>query len=164
MLFPRACLEHNRASQEEVKAQVASHDVYCQNCRHVVTLRSLHDIQICENCGDPVTADNSSPVNDDSVTISEAMEELEEKLKKGGRCTICKAPMLNHPYCEGCGVLVGRGHLEYNTTEFRGHKICAWCIDNWQKKESRFKRDISWEEYVKPKNVGMYLGTYIGHR
>lgn len=31
-------------------------------------------------------------------------------------CTVCKQPLLDHPKCEGCSVLVGEHHLDEGLT------------------------------------------------
>lgn len=51
--------------------------------------------------------------------------------------------------CEGCGIFTG-GIEEQRLADYRGHRICFWCITQWGRKDRREGRETSWEEFAKP--------------
>jgi len=51
--------------------------------------------------------------------------------------------------CEGC--LISVGGLEGDLTDFRLHRLCGWCIENWEHKEDLAGRILSFEEVTSGK-------------
>jgi len=52
--------------------------------------------------------------------------------------------------CESCGIFIG-GAEEYYIEEYREHNICLHCQFEWQRREKRVGREITWEEFVNGK-------------
>ena len=51
--------------------------------------------------------------------------------------------------CEACFIFIG-GKEEpwWELTDYRGHKICSWCINSWMRREKLIGREITWEEFT----------------
>ena len=47
--------------------------------------------------------------------------------------------------CPGCHIWTGG--IESSLTNYRGVRICSWCIENWKRKEAREGRKLSFLEY-----------------
>lgn len=54
--------------------------------------------------------------------------------------------------CESCHIFIG-GIEEpwWELTEYRGHKMCGWCINLWRREEERVGREITFDEFRKGK-------------
>ena len=57
-----------------------------------------------------------------------------------GACEVCGVPPKEHPRCNACGALVGKGisdrfpgHTEQSLQEYKGLKLCASCYKNREK-------------------------------
>ena len=50
--------------------------------------------------------------------------------------------------CEGCLIYTRMPmRLESRLADYRGHRICGWCVVNWKEREKLSGRKISFEEY-----------------
>lgn len=66
-----------------------------------------------------------------------------------GKCDICNLPMNEHPKCDGCGILTGRGHEDFSSN-YRGHELCGHCINRWQALDENAGRETTWGEFLRP--------------
>ena len=46
--------------------------------------------------------------------------------------------------CEGCHIYIGG--LESHLIDYRGHRICSWCINNWKHREELAGYELSFAE------------------
>lgn len=52
--------------------------------------------------------------------------------------------------CESCQIFTD-GVEEHYIEEYREHRICSWCENQWRRKEERVGRLITFDEFVKGK-------------
>lgn len=48
--------------------------------------------------------------------------------------------------CEGCNIGIGLSE-EPHIQEYREHRLCSWCIQNWGQREKRAGREITFDEF-----------------
>ena len=56
---------------------------------------------------------------------------------------------MNEEECKSCRIVIG-GIEERYLSDYRGHQICSWCINQWRNRETRVGRELSWEEFIHP--------------
>ena len=49
--------------------------------------------------------------------------------------------------CESCRISKD-GVEEHYIAEYREHKICSWCQNQWRYREKLLGREITWEEFI----------------
>ncbi len=52
--------------------------------------------------------------------------------KRIGLCETCGQPILIHPLCSACRILIGPGHPDTWTVDVGKYKLCPQCINMWQ--------------------------------
>lgn len=65
-----------------------------------------------------------------------------------GLCETCHQKVATHDKCRACGTLCGEGHLELETTKFRGRKLCSYCQGAWLKLDGILGYPASWERFT----------------
>lgn len=66
--------------------------------------------------------------------------------REAGRCETCGRELKRHPVCEGCGILVGPGHIDGAAMEFRSHKLCSSCRLAWITLEDVAGKAVRWDD------------------
>ncbi|MFA5385015.1 MAG: hypothetical protein WC364_10200 [Eubacteriales bacterium] len=66
-------------------------------------------------------------------------------------CAICKIPFKTHPRCCSCGIYTGKGHIEINLNNYKGHKICDSCLKRWKGIEKQVKKDVDFGAFLSSK-------------
>ncbi len=57
-------------------------------------------------------------------------------------------PRIQEGQCEGCMIFTGGVEEPWRElTEYRGRKLCGYCIKEWRRREERVGREITWEEF-----------------
>ena len=51
--------------------------------------------------------------------------------------------------CDACTIRIG-GIEEAMLYDFKGHRLCSWCISEWKKLDEREGRETGWEEFMNP--------------
>jgi hypothetical protein len=69
------------------------------------------------------------------------------------KCQTCGVVMKRHPVCAACGILCGPRHLETLTVDYRGHKMCYHCKNDWLRLDRIVGRETTWEEFVSRKEA-----------
>lgn len=65
------------------------------------------------------------------------------------QCPRCYIIMRNHPKCNACGILCGIGHKNA-LCEYRGKKLCSYCVGAWRRLERLIGREAKWGEFLRP--------------
>ena len=69
--------------------------------------------------------------------------------RETGQCETCDQKIARHDECEACLILCGSGHIEGKPSKYRGHKLCGYCIQTWQKAEITMGRAVEYEEFCR---------------
>lgn len=58
---------------------------------------------------------------------------------------------MNDEQCQGCGIFTGGKEEPWELTDYRGHRICSWCLARWRHRDELAGREISFEEFKEGK-------------
>ena len=61
-------------------------------------------------------------------------------------CPVCDTKYDEHPMCDACDALIGRGHEETHIIVFRGKKLCGHCHYRWEDNDKLLGRETTWTE------------------
>jgi len=67
--------------------------------------------------------------------------------RETGQCETCNQKIARHDECDACLILCGSGHIEGQSSKYRGHKLCSYCIQTWEKVEMILGRAVEYEEF-----------------
>ena len=82
---------------------------------------------------------------------------VKETILLDERCPHCYILTRDHPRCNACGILCGIGHNNA-LCEYRGKKLCGYCVKRWQKLDELIGRQTTFAEMMNPEK---YLKLFI---
>ena len=63
------------------------------------------------------------------------------------RKEVTKGQIMEGERCQSCQIVTGGREEPWGLTDYRGHRICYWCIKSWKHREKIAGREISFDEF-----------------
>ncbi len=54
---------------------------------------------------------------------------------------------MNDEKCSSCQIVIGGKEERYGLIDYRGRRICSWCMMNWERREELAGREITFNEF-----------------